>query len=192
MPIWNISHTASVNRSSDAMRKALLLLVLAVLPSAVLVAQDHEIRVEKSVMVPMRDGVRLSTDLYFPDGADGSLPAILVKTMYGKSQVFNWDPLLMALVRRGYVVAVQDDRGRYESEGKYSYASGRREDGYDTVSWLSNQPWSNQKIGSAGCSYQGETQLVLAAAWHPNHVVALPKASASGFYTAGRGQIEHL
>jgi hypothetical protein len=65
-------------------------------------------------------------------------------------------------------------------------AEHRREDSYDTVDWLISQGWSNQKVGSAGCSYLGETQVILAAAKHPNHVAAVPMSAASGFYMPGR------
>jgi len=148
--------------------------------------EEFDIRVEKSVMAPMRDGVLLSTDLYFPDGATGKLPAILIRTIYSKSRQFHEDPLMVALVQGGYVVAIQDERGRYESEGRYTYAVGRREDSYDAVTWLTEQPWSNQKVGTAGCSYEGENQVVLAAARHPNHLVAMPMSGSTGYYTPGR------
>lgn len=173
------------------MKSLLVFLVVGIAASSL--AQEPEaepgIRVEKSVMVPMRDGVVLSTDLYFPEQASEDLPTVIITTIYGKNWQFYNDPLMVGLVRRGYAVAIQDSRGRYESTGRYSYASGRREDAWDTFEWISNQPWSNQKIGTAGCSYEGESQLVAAAAGHPGHVVAIPMSSSSGFYTPGRGLI---
>jgi putative CocE/NonD family hydrolase len=147
---------------------------------------DYSIKQVKSNMVPMRDGTRLSTDIYIPEGADGKLPVILLRTVYGKNTVFDNSPALNAALQRGYVVAVQDVRGRYESEGDYVIATGRREDGYDTVDWLIAQDWSNQKVATAGCSYLGETQVVLAAAKHPNHLAAVPMSPASGYYAPGR------
>ena len=146
----------------------------------------YEIRVDKSVMIPMRDGKVLSTDLYMPDGADKNLPTILIRTVYGKNQTFRWNPVYKELVERGYVVAIQDIRGRFESEGRYVVAEGRREDGIDTVDWLIDQPWSSKKVGTAGCSYLGETQVVLAATKHPNLVAAIPMSAATGFYAPGR------
>ncbi len=142
---------------------------------------------QRSTMIPMRDGVHLSTDLYLPDDVPTSIPTVLVSTIYGKNPYFENDPLLAELVRRGYAVAVQDARGRYESEGRYRYGSGRREDAYDTIDWLSKQPWSNEKVATAGCSYHGEAQIVTAAARHPGLVTALPMAAGSGFYSPGRG-----
>jgi putative CocE/NonD family hydrolase len=147
---------------------------------------EFDTRIERSVMVPMRDGVVLSTDLYFPERADGLLPAILIRTAYGKTSTIDWNPAYRALISRGYVVAIQDVRGRYESGGDYVVATKRREDGYDTVDWLVSQEWSNGKVGTAGCSYLGETQVVLAAAKHPNHAAAIPMSASSGFYAPGR------
>ena len=153
---------------------------------SVAAAEDYAVRTLKSNMVPMRDGTLLSTDLYLPEGATDKLPVILVRTVYGKNPVFEETPVLQTLVKRGYVIAVQDIRGRYESEGRYVVARNRREDGYDTVEWLIAQDWSNQKVGTAGCSYLGETQVVLAAAKHPAHLTAIPMSPASGYYAPGR------
>jgi putative CocE/NonD family hydrolase len=147
---------------------------------------QYDVRAERSHMVPMRDGVALSTDLYLPKGPEGKLPAVLVRTAYGKNHSFANDPLLTTLVGRGYVVAIQDMRGRFESEGRYKPARNNREDGYDTVTWLTEQTWSNQLVGTAGCSYAGEVQVVLAAAQHPHHVAAVPMAGATGYYAPGR------
>ena len=122
-----------------------------------------EIRKEKSVFVPMRDGVRLSTDLYFPDGVDGKLPVIMVRTPYGKDGTYPYGGMIPLLVQQGYIVAIQDIRGRYESEGRYRARYSDRKDGYDTVEWLIGQPWSDGQVATFGCSYLGETQVTLAA-----------------------------
>ena len=147
---------------------------------------EYEVRPDQSIMVPMRDGVTLSTDLYFPQGASDRLPTILVRTPYGKRPASSNRVDLSTLVGQGYVVAVQDIRGRFESEGRYTVRLSDRNDGYDTVTWLSEQPWSDQKVASFGCSYRGETQLALAATRHPNHVAAIPMAPSSAYYTPGR------
>jgi len=146
----------------------------------------YEARAETGIMVKMRDGVKLSTDLFFPRGATEKRPVILWRTAYGKTGAFDNTPLFRELVSRGYVVATQDTRGRGESEGTFKPAIGDRNDGYDTVSWLTAQPWSNQKVGTAGCSLSGEAQLLLAATRHPHHVTAIPQASASGYNIRGR------
>jgi predicted acyl esterase len=149
--------------------------------------KDYAIRAEPGVLIEMRDGTKLATDLYFPEGATGSLPAILMRTIYSKETEFDNDPIFAELVRRGYVVAIQDTRGRAPPRpNAVSPTVGDRNDAYDTVTWLTEQPWSNQKVGSAGCSSPGEAQLLLAAARHPKHITAVPQSAASGFNIRGR------
>jgi predicted acyl esterase len=137
-------------------------------------------------MIEMRDGIRLSTDLYFPAGAEGKLPVILWRSIYDKTGAWYREPGMKELVAHGYVAAIQDTRGRGRSEGEFAPGVGDRNDGFDTVSWLVRQPWSNGKVGSAGCSSLGEAQMLLAAARHPNHVAAIPQASASALNVRGR------
>lgn len=96
------------------------------------------VRLEKSIRVPMRDGTRLSTDLYFPHDADGPFPVIAIRLPYDKNTFAKYrEPGSVAhfFAGHGYVVAIQDMRGRFESEGDYTYFSGDREgeDGYDFV-----------------------------------------------------------
>ncbi len=145
---------------------------------------SYDVRAEYSVLVHMRDGVRLSTDLYFPVGAEEPLPVVLIRLPYDKSRYMRMrqpgsDAYFFA--GHGYVVAVQDMRGRFESEGEYVVGRANRDDGYDTVQWLAEQPWSNGKVGTYGCSYLGENQLQLAAARHPNHAAAIPQAAGGGY-----------
>ncbi len=144
----------------------------------------YSVRSEKGVMAPMRDGVRLSTDLYFPEGATEPLPTILVRTPYSKAGGNRVD--VETFVGQGYVVAMQDIRGRFESEGRYVVHAGDRNDGYDTVEWLSTRPWSSGKVATFGCSYRGGEQLELMAARHPNHVAAVPMAPSGTYYAPGR------
>ncbi len=154
----------------------------------------YEVRKDRSNMVPMRDGTLLSTDIYFPDGAEGPLSTILIRTPYNKENTYPYrrtqDPAdrgwIPTFVSKGYAVVVQDIRGRFESAGRYRVRYSDRDDGYDTVEWLINQPWSNEKVATFGCSYLGETQLALAAAKHPNHVAAIPQAPSAAYYAPGR------
>jgi predicted acyl esterase len=147
----------------------------------------YAVRAEPGELIEMRDGTRHATDLYFPEGATESLPAILMRTIYSKEAEFDNDPIFAELVRRGYVVAIQDTRGRAPPRpSPVSPTIGDRNDAYDTVSWLAAQSWSNQKVGSAGCSSPGEAQLLLAATRHPNHVTAIPQSAASGYNVRGR------
>jgi putative CocE/NonD family hydrolase len=156
----------------------------------------YSVRLEPSVMVPMRDGIKLSTDLYFPAGALGRLPAILVRTPYDKNpwrERRDVSTLLgiaypsYVFASRGYVVAVQDTRGKFESEGEFIYAGGDSEDGYDATEWLARQPWSNGKIGTYGCSYLGETQYQQATQRHPNLTAMIPQAAGPMQYRGGGG-----
>jgi len=144
-----------------------------------------EVRLIKSVLVPMRDGIRLSTDLYVPVGAKSPLPVIQVRLPYNKkNERYGFrrpGSVPMFFAGHGFVVAIQDMRGRYESEGEYTVSKNDREDGYDTVDWLSKQPWSNGKVGTYGCSYLGENQIQLSAERHPAHAAAIPQAAAGGY-----------
>ena len=130
----------------------------------------YRVKEQRSVFIPMRDGVRLSTDLYMPEGADGKLPVILMRTPYDKAKA---PPIVEFFVSHGYVVVRQDVRGKYESEGTFFAYGDEAEDGYDTVTWLAEQPWSNANIGTFGCSYEGEVQHMLARLRHPRHKAAI-------------------
>ena len=144
----------------------------------------YEVRVEKSVFMPMRDGIHLSTDLYFPQSEAEKYPIILMRTPYSKNGA-GYVAEAMFFARRGFAVAVQDFRGKFESEGVYTFNLGHREDGYDTFQWLVNQPWSNGKIGTYGCSYVGEVQLYQAPALPPGLAAMIPQASGSMVGSAG-------
>jgi putative CocE/NonD family hydrolase len=142
-----------------------------------------------AVMVPMRDGVRLSTNIYTPRGAQGRLPVILWKTPYNEHRL-QGSTLRYAIgaVRRGYVFIVQSERGRYFSEGTWEILGRPQTDGYDTLSWIAAQPWSNGKVGTLGCSSSAEWQLALAAQDHPAHAAMVPMASGAGIGKVGRFQ----
>lgn len=133
--------------------------------------------IAKDVMIPMRDGVRLATDVYRPsrDGepASGRFPAILGRTSYDKSSPLMWvEPVGMFFARHGYVSVVQDLRGRHRSEGTGQYYHtanpGEGKDGYDTVSWIGEQPWSNGRVGTVGSSHGAIVQAVMALYRPPN------------------------
>ena len=125
-------------------------------------------RVVRSVFVPMRDGVRLSTDFHLPLGHTGPLPVVLMRTPYNKRTAYPAIPTVFS--EQGFVFAVQDVRGRYESEGEFVACTEQdREDGWDTVSWLAAQSWCDGRVGAMGSSYVGETTGKLAAEGHPNH-----------------------
>ena len=139
---------------------------------------EYDSVAERDVMVAMRDGVKLATDIYRParDGKPvaGKFPVILERTPYGKTQVSRSEidagmtasrprPEVAAwFVRQGYIVVYQDCRGRYASEGEFVKYLSDGEDGYDTMAWLAAQPWCNGKIATMGLSYAAHTQGSLA------------------------------
>jgi predicted acyl esterase len=128
--------------------------------------------VERKVMMPMRDGVRLATDIYRPKNAAGPVPIVFSKTPYN----FNyWDvrnrvpadmSTPLAVVKRGYAYVVQNERGHFFSEGHYDILGAPITDGYDAIEWLTKQPWSNGKVGTTGCSSTAEWQPAVASLGH--------------------------
>src|SRR5436189_2080895 len=146
--------------------------------------------VERKVLLPMPDGVRLATDIYRPKNAAGKVPIVFVRTPYN----FNfWDinngvpadmTAQLTAVKRGYAYVVQNERGHFFSEGHYDILGAPRSDGYNAVDWLSKQPWSNGRIGTTGCSSTAEYQMGIAALGHP----AYAAMNTQGF-GAGVGRI---
>ena len=118
---------------------------------------------ERNVMVPMRDGTRLATDVFRPD-APGRFPVLVNRGPYGKDDyVASPDHSVWFFPAHGYVVLSQDCRARFESEGEqYNPLFQEVNDGYDTVEWAARQPWSNGRVGTTGQSYLGATQYTLA------------------------------
>ena len=119
------------------------------------------------VMVPMRDGVNLATNIYLPEG-EGPWPVVLTRTPYNKNGA---DRSAATYNEAGYVLVSQDVRGRYESEGVDQPFEVDMPDGYDTVEWIAAQDWSNGKVGIFGTSAPGITSN-LAAAAAPPHLTA--------------------
>lgn len=119
--------------------------------------------VQTDVMVPMRDGVKLATDVVRPRDA-GRRPAVLIRTPYRKSSGHA-----AAALREGYVLVVQDVRGRYKSEGEFYPFLNEGKDAFDTVEWIAKQDWCDGNVGMTGASYLGFTQLAAALA-NPPHL----------------------
>src|SRR5210317_448494 len=109
--------------------------------------------ITRKVNVPMRDGVHLSTDVYVPKESPDALPAVFWRTPYNYNTL-SGARLVHALeaVRRGYAFVFQNERGRYFSEGEFEILGNPRTDGYDTLTWIAAQGWSNGRIGTIGCS----------------------------------------
>ncbi len=114
--------------------------------------KEYQVRVEKDLMIPMRDGVKMATDIYFPVGLEQA-PVILQRTPYGKNLMNS-----KKLCRDGYIIIVQDVRGRYRSEGEFYPFLKDGDDGRDMIGWIQKQPWFNGKLGTTGASYLGTTQ----------------------------------
>jgi len=142
--------------------------------------------VETFAMVPVRDGVGLATNIYRPKGAKGPLPTLLVRTPYSElpNRAATSRKALDA-IKHGYVYVVQNERGRYVSEGDYEILGRPQTDGYDTLSWIAKQPWSNGKVGTIGCSSSAEWQLALAAQGHPAHAAMVPMSYGAGIGKVG-------
>jgi len=139
----------------------------------------YKVIIELEVKVPMRDGVRLSTNIFRPDDP-GKFPVLLMRTPYGNGGAGNQGAYFGA--SSGYVVIVQDTRGRYESEGVFDAWQFEAPDGYDTQQWIGDQLWCNGKIGTFGGSYVGFTQWIPAPLGSPCLVTMFPVVTFSDLH----------
>jgi len=146
--------------------------------------------IEQKVMVPMRDGVRLATDIYRPK-TDKPVPVIFSRTPYnfnswrdGKFDSGNLQTVSKA-IKRGYAYVVQNERGRYFSEGKWDILGTPTTDGYDAIQWMAKQPWSNGKVGLIGCSSSAEWQMAVAALDPPGLAAVVPMGFGAGIGRVG-------
>jgi predicted acyl esterase len=152
------------------------------------VAVDYEVlkpspldpRAEQ-VMVSMRDGVRLATDVYLP-AKHKRVPAVLVRLPYDKSGHYTFMPQMAPYFNeRGYAFVVQDVRGKFRSEGETVPFVHEVDDGYDTLEWAATQPWCDGRLGMWGDSYYGYTQFAAAASGHPALKAIVPRVTATDF-----------
>jgi len=141
--------------------------------------------IEQKIMVPMRDGVSLATDVYRPK-TDERVPIIFSRTPYnfnawrdGKLTTRTYQSAYKA-VKRGYAYVVQNERGRYFSEGEWDILGTPLTDGHDALTWMANQPWSNGKVGLLGCSSTAEWQMAVAALDHPALAAIVPMGFGAG------------
>ena len=142
--------------------------------------------VERKLMIPMRDGTRIATDVYRPKDTSKKYPAIFVRTPYN----FNyWDVRNSAprdlsseleAVKRGYAYVQMNERGRFFSEGNYDILGPPLTDGEDEFAWISKQAWSNGKVGTIGCSSTAEWQLAVAAQNHPAFTTMIVQGFGAG------------
>lgn len=147
--------------------------------------------VDQKVMMPMRDGIRLATDIFRPKG-DKKVPVIFSKTPYnfnswgdGEQRNGTYQSALEA-VKRGYAYVVQNERGRYFSEGDWDILGPPTTDGYDAVEWLSKQSWCNGKVAPIGCSSTAEWQMAVVALNHPSLATFIPQGFGAGVGQVGK------
>jgi uncharacterized protein len=166
-------------RSNSAHIRRITLFVLFVLLAVpFLYAQSLPVKLEGGVVAKMRDGVAFRADIYRPD-SDGKFPVLLQRTPYNKAETVDFG---YRAASRGYVVIIQDVRGRYTSDGDWYTFIHEAEDGYDTIEWAAALPYSNGKVGMFGESYVGATQM-LAATAHPPHLAGIcPIVTASNYH----------
>jgi len=138
----------------------------------------YQVATEHNVAAKMRDGVTLRADIYRPR-AEGKFPVLLERTPYDKTSEAGFG---VKGAERGYVVVIQDTRGRYASEGEWYTFKNEADDGYDTVEWAAALPYADGKVGMFGGSYVGATQFWAAIA-HPPHLAGIaPDVTASNYH----------
>ena len=147
---------------------------------------EYGVVIEKNLMIPVRDGVRLAADIYRParEGkpAAGRFPALLTRTPYDKSGAAGEGNYY---AERGYVVVANDTRGRYASEGTWHGLADDPQDGHDIVEWIATQEWSDGKVGTFGTSYPGGTQHALAETSPPHLTTMIPIDALSNCGVSG-------
>ncbi|MFB3924354.1 MAG: CocE/NonD family hydrolase [Terriglobia bacterium] len=158
-------------------RPAVFLLGM-LLPLALLAADRDEVIIERSVSAKMRDGAALRADVYRPK-AEGRYPVILQRTPYDKHGV---EDSALRMAASGYVVIIQDVRGRYASDGEWHPFVRETQDGYDTVEWAASLPYSNGKVGMFGGSYVGATQMHAAIAAPPHLAGTMSDVTTSDYH----------
>ncbi|MBI3330094.1 MAG: CocE/NonD family hydrolase [Nitrospinae bacterium] len=140
------------------------------------------ILVERDLAAKMRDGISLYADVHRPD-APGKFPVILMRVPYDKTAATPSN-YVNYFAPRGYVVVVQDTRGRYVSEGEYYPLVHEAEDGYDTVEWAAGLPWADGNVGTAGQSYHGGTQYLLPHTRPPHLRCEVPISASANFHAS--------
>lgn len=152
---------------------------------------QQEAEIHRSIMMPMRDGTRLMTDIYVPKQRSGPVPLILSKTPYNMNwwdvrtgAPRDWTPVLTA-IRRGYAYAFQNERGHFFSEGEYDILGPPATDGNDAINWFTQQPWSNGKVGLIGCSSTAEYQMAVASTKPKGLAALIPQGFGAGVGRVG-------
>ena len=140
-------------------------------------ADAESVRVE-TVMMPTRDGTRLRTNIYRNPNVEDALPVLLLKTAYNTE---SFDAQARRVAAREYIAVTQDSSGRFGFEGEFNLYWGEPSDGFDTVTWIKEQPWCDGRVGMWGASYMGSVQW-LTACTGANVDALAPTASVSYFH----------
>src|SRR5262250_923850 len=147
--------------------------------------------VERKLMVPMRDGKRMATDVYRPKDSSKKYPTVFVRTPYNFNfwDVRNGTPRDLSneldAIKRGYAFVEMNERGHFFSEGNYDILGPPLSDGDDELSWIAKQTWSNGKVGTIGCSSTAEWQLAVAAQGHPAFTSMIVQGFGAGVGRVG-------
>jgi uncharacterized protein len=188
-------------RPSRPLALSLALLVCAAvsaLPAQQPAVDNRERYVKTNAMIPMRDGVRMNSDIYAPKDQSGPLPFLMVRTPYGIDRAEGaLNTGYKELADEGYIFVFQDIRGRYKSEGQFVMQRPARSpeerkdpraideatDAFDTIEWLlKNVPNNNGRVGMFGVSYPGWTTAMALTDPHPALRAASPQASPSDMW----------
>lgn len=149
---------------------------------------EFDVVIQRDVMVPMRDGAHMATDIYRParDGQmmEGRFPVLLNRTPYNKVENERNSGYNRWFAERGYIAVTQDCRGCYRSEGDVRFLIPEAEDGFDTLGWIKDQGWAGEKVGSWGTSWAAWTQTSMAALGPDNLAAMVPNMSGSNAYTS--------
>jgi len=142
--------------------------------------RHSEVRVLRHQPVPMRDGTVLYADVYMP-AEPGEYPVILTRSPYGVQRPGRHERY-MRFAKAGYAKVAQDTRGAFESEGDWQPFRDEAEDGYDTIEWAAQQPWSNGEVVISGGSYLGHNQWAAASQSPPSLVAGFPAVASTNIY----------
>ena len=138
-----------------------------------------------NVKVPMRDGVRLSADIYFPTGLSGPFPVILGRTPYNNMTEESLESAVF-YPQHGYVFVAQDVRGKNDSDGEFYPFANEFDDGHDTIEWIGAQPWCDGNVGMVGASYVGNVQWQAAAMGSRYLKAIVPRVMGHNLHEANR------
>lgn len=172
--------------------KRLTFFVLTLIVSGSALAQrtpQYGVYLMSNVMVRMRDGVQLATDVYVPamngEPVPGPWPVVVERTPYGKSSFLPNTPAASDYTARGYVFVVQDTRGRNNSEGVFASYSQEAPDGFDTMQWIYQQPWCNKKIAVTGSSYFAATAEAILVQHAPGLAAGIIRVGSGNYHEDG-------